>query len=284
MRLRWLLLTAALFAAACGGEKSPTVAGKPKESFAPGSFMAQLQQAGTLRVGVKFDVPQFGFLNPATNKPEGFDVDMAKAVADELGVKPEYSEAISTNRIPFLQGDKVDIVFSTMTINDERKQQIDFTDVYYVAGQTFLVKKGKPVTLETAAGKKVCTAKGSTSEKNLTQLAPKAEVVLQDGYAQCFQLLQTGQADAMTTDNVILAGFLKKDPSNFELSGGEFSQEPYGGGIKKGHTDFVDFVNKVIRAMKTDGRWAKLYDKWIGSVTGTQATPPPAEVAAKVGK
>lgn len=284
---RWIVAVF-LVAAACGGggdgaDSADTATAKPKPSFDASTYMGQIVERGTLRVGVKFDVPQFGFLNPTTNKPEGFDVDMGQAVADALGVKAEFLEAVSANRIPFLQTDKVDIVFSTMTINDERKTQIEFTDVYYAASQTFLVKKGKPVTLQTAEGKNICTAKGSTSEKNMTTLAPKAKVTLQDGYAQCFQLLQTGQVDAMTTDDVILTGFLQKDPANFELSGGSFSIEPYGGGIKKGRTDFVEFANSLIREMKSDGVWAKMHQKWIGSVTGITATPPPGDVKAKVG-
>lgn len=284
-RLMVAVAGVALVASACGGGgKDSGSAASPSATFEAGSTMAAIQKAGSLRVGVKYDVPQFGQLDPASGKPEGFDVDMGAAIAKALGVQVAYSEAVSANRIPFLNEDKVDIVFSTMTINDERKQQIDFTDVYYVAGQKFLYKKGKPVTIDTAGGKKVCTAKGSTSEKNLSQLAPKAEVILQDGYAQCFQLLQNDQADAMTTDDVILLGFLKQDKESFEMSKEAFSKEPYGGGIKKGRDDLVQFVNGVIQTMKKDGRWEAIYKKWITPLTGETPEPPPADVKAEVGK
>jgi ABC-type amino acid transport substrate-binding protein len=171
--------------------------------------------------------------------------------------------------------DKVDIVFSTMTINDERKKQIDFSEVYYVAAQTFLTRKGEGMTVETAADKKVCTTKGSTSELNLPAVQPDVEMVLQDAYSQCVQLLKNEQVDAVSTDDVILLQFLKQDPDAFEVSDETFSTEPYGAGIKKGHDEFVDFVDGVIGDMKDDGRWADLYDKWISPVTGTDAPEPP---------
>lgn len=280
-RLRWTgaLLVLVLALAACGSDDG---GGSGTTDFAAGSYMAEIVKAGKLRVGVKFDVPQMGLLSPASGKPEGFDVDMGKEIAKALGVETEFVEAVSANRIPFLNEDKVDIIFSTMTITDARKLEIDFSEVYYVAGQTFLAPKDKPVALDTAAGKKICTAKGSTSEKNVRALAAGAQIILQDGYAQCFQLVQNGQADAMTTDDVILLGYVAKDPARFALSGGRFSLEPYGAGIKKGRSGFQDFVNSVVRAMKADGRWTALYNKWIKPITGESANPPPAEVKAQV--
>jgi aspartate/glutamate/glutamine transport system substrate-binding protein len=239
------------------------------------SFVDEIQDEGKLVAGVKFDVPQFGFKNTTTEEVEGFDADMARAVAEELDVEVEFVEAISKNRIPFLTEDKVDIVFSTMTITDERKEQIDFSDVYYVAEQSFLTRKGETMTVDTAAGKKVCTAKGSTSELNLPEVQPDVEIVLQDGYAQCVQLLSNEQVDAVSTDDVILLQFVKKDPDAFQVSEETFSTEPYGAGIKKGHEDFLELVNGVISDMKEDGRWADLYEKWVTPVTGNDPPEPP---------
>lgn len=266
------LVAIALLAAGCASEEPD---GPDATSDATGGFIDEIKDKGELVVGVKFDIPQFGFKNPTTDEVEGFDPDMARAVAEELGVEAKFVEAISANRIPFLQEDKVDIVFSTMTINEERKQQIDFSTVYYVAEQSFLTRKGEPMTVETAAGKKVCTSKGSTSELNLPALQPEAEMVLQDGYAQCVQLLRNEQVDAVTTDNVILLQFLKSDPDLFELSEETFSIEPYGAGVKKGREDLVALVDGVIDDMKSDGRWAELYEEWITPVTGEDAPEPP---------
>ncbi len=276
-KIRQLGVVLAAFVLLAAGCANDDVAEPTDDSteFDAGSFMAELADKGEIVVGVKFDVPQFGLRNPTNDKVEGFDADFGREIAKALGVEAKFVEAISKNRIPFILENKVDIVFSTMTINDERKKQIDFSEVYYVAAQSFLTRKGEPMTVETAAGKKVCTSKGSTSELNLPAVQPDVEMVLQDGYAECVQLLSNEQVDAVSTDDVILLQFLKQDPDAFEVSEETFSTEPYGAGIKKGHDEFVDFVNGVIGDMKEDGRWADLYKKWITPVTGEEAPEPP---------
>jgi|GEM_PF-254233 len=280
----WLLL---LVIATAGCSKASTTGPSPKAAgrdFPADSYMAALVKKGKIVIGVKYDVPQFGALNPATGKPEGFDVDLGNIIAKKLGVNPDFVEAVSKNRIPFLNEDKVDLVISTMTINEERKKEIDFSNVYYIAQQRLLVKKNGPINevadLDAKKGS-VCSAKGSTSEKNLRQVAPNAEITLQDGYSQCFQLLQNGQVQAMSTDNVILTGFLKSDPANFKIAGKPFSSEPYGMGIKKGRVGFVEFVNGVLTDIKKNGTWVKLYNKWVKPVTGEPGQPPPDTAEAQ---
>lgn len=277
-----------LLLAACGGGGEQ--AGTPRETagadptFAAGSYMADLKAKGKIVIGVKFDVPQFGALNPATGKPEGFDVDLGNIIADRLGVEAEFVEAISRNRIPFLTQNKVDLVISTMTINEERKKEIDFSNVYYIAEQRLLVKKDGPIQeVEDLNSRRasVCSAKGSTSEANVRAVAPNARIDLQDGYSQCFQLLQNDQVQAVTTDNVILVGLLKNDPARFKIAGKPFSREPYGMGIAKGRVGFRDFVNDVLTDVKTDGTWVRLYNKWVKPVTGEDATPPPDTAEAE---
>jgi ABC-type amino acid transport substrate-binding protein len=278
---RLAVVAAALAVVGSGCAKKATTTAP--SSVPSGSFMATLKARGEIVVGVKFDVPQFGFRSPTTDKVEGFDVDMATEVAKALGVKARFVEAVSKNRIPFLKEGKVDLVFSTMTITDERRKQIDFSNVYYVAAQTFLSRKGSPITVKTASGKKVCTAKGSTSELNLPALQPGVKMVLQDGYAQCVQLLRNSQVDAVSTDDVILLQFLKKDPDLFQVSSETFSREPYGAGIAKGHAEFVRFVNGVVEAIKSDGRWASFYRKWVTPVNGKEPpSPPPADVTFQI--
>ena len=281
-RLGIVVISLGLLAAACGDDGGGDTDGAAQD-FEEGSYMAELVDEGEITIGVKFDVPQFGFRNPTNDEVEGFDADMGREIAEALGVEPKFVEAISKNRIPFIQEDKVDIVFSTMTVTEERKEQIDFSEVYYVAAQSFLTRKGESMTVETAAGKKVCTAKGSTSELNLPAVQPDVEVVLQDAYAQCVQLLRNDQVDAVSTDDVILLQFVKQSPDDFEVSEETFSQEPYGAGIKKGRDEFVEFVNGVIQDMKEDGRWAELYEKWVTPVTGEEPPdPPPAEVEFEI--
>jgi putative glutamine transport system substrate-binding protein len=167
------------------------------------------------------------------------------------------------------------LIAATMTITDERKQQIDFSDVYYQAGQSLLVKKDSPVTkiqdLD-KADKTVCSATGSTSEQNITKFAPNAQKVLFAGYADCVTALQQGRADGVSTDDIILAGFVAQDPG-LKLVGGQFTTEPYGLGINKSSTGFLEFVNSTLRTIKSNGRWKAIYSQWLSSI-GPAPEPP----------
>jgi len=247
--------------AAAGGEQ-PTAAGPAADTN-----LAAIKQRGKLIVGVKYDQPGFGFLNPETNKVEGFDVEMGRAVAQKLFGNPdavEFKEAISKNRIPYLEQGVVDIVFATMTANEERAQQIDFTDCYYVAGQSLLVPSNSEITgVDKLAGKTVGTVKGSTSEKNIREKAPEATVELFDTYAEAVQAMQSARVDVVTTDDIILYGFQKQNPDKFKVVGGQFTQEPYAAGVKKGNTELQTEANTAIRDLKQSGKWAELFKQWV---------------------
>lgn len=251
-------------------------------AFPATSYMAKIVQRGKLIAGVKQDQPLFGLLNPRTNQIEGFDVDVVKEIAkalfnvkDDPGSKVELRGITSAQRIPLLQEGALDIVAATMTITDERKQQIDFSDVYYLAGQSLLVKKDSTVTKIQDLDKPdkvISSATGSTSEQNITKFAPNAQKLLFAGYAECVTALQQGRADAVSTDDIILAGFLDQDP-NLKMVGGQFTQEPYGLGMAKANAGFTEFVNNELRKMKTDGRWKQIYTKWLGKI-GPAPEPP----------
>jgi polar amino acid transport system substrate-binding protein len=241
-----------------------------------GSFMKTIQDRGQLIAGVRQDVPLFGFLNPRSNQFDGFDPELVREIAKAIfgdEKKLEFRAVTSAARIPSLQEGTVDIVAATMTINADRKQQIDFSEVYYDAGQKVLVRKDAPYTgIKDLSGKRVCAAKGSTSEQNITKANPQAEVVQSDAYTDCLLSLQQGRVDAISTDDVILAGLADQDP-NTKIVGDKFTSEPYGLGIKKGQAQFVPFVNGVIQQAKTSGRWKAIYDKWLGKF-GPAPEPP----------
>src|SRR5215217_6267159 len=165
----------------CGGATGATPGKSASQpSFPADSYMARIQQRGQLIVGVKYDTPPFGSLNPINNQVEGFDADLARALARAIfgdATKVQFLEAISRNRIPFLQEDKVDVILSTMTITDERKGEIDFSDVYYMAGQSVLVKRNSPIAgIDALAGRTVASAQGTTSEKNVRERVPTANL------------------------------------------------------------------------------------------------------------
>ncbi len=239
-----------------------------------GGGVNAIKQKGKLLCGVKFDVTGFGLRNPTNGQVEGLDADLCREIAKDLGVQAELTEAVSANRIPFLQQDKVDLIISTFTINDERKKQVDFSLPYYLAGQSILVKKDSPVQSVTDLnGKKVCTGEGSTSEKNLREKAPQAQLLLFKTYTEAGQALADGRCEAVSTDDSILFGLAEKIAGT-ELRGGTFTQEPLGIGIKKGRQDLVDYVNGVLRKMKDDGRLSALYGKHIKRFIGRDITVP----------
>jgi ABC-type amino acid transport substrate-binding protein len=273
------LVLGALLVAGCGDDddEEDGGGGEPTaevKQFPAGTTLGKIQKAGEITIGVKFDVPPFGFKNPQTNEVEGFDVDMGRFIAEELGVEPKFIEAISDNRIPFLERGTVDLILSTMTINAERDMEIDFSEPYYIAQGRILVPKGSDIKgLEDLGGKGVCTALGSTYEETIRTEAPDADLKLVDTYSECLELLQNEAIDAISTDDVILTGMIIQDDS-LELVGDRLTTEPYGVGIKDGEKQLKQFVDGVLEKAETDGRWEETYQKWVGRHIGKQQQPP----------
>jgi glutamate transport system substrate-binding protein len=251
-------------------------------TFDAGTTMAELNEAGAITVGTKFDQPGFGLLNPRTQEPEGFDVEIAKLVAAKLGIEADnitWTETVSANREPFIQNGQVDIVVATYTINDKRKEVIDFAGPYYEAGQDIMVAKGNPEDIagpEDLAGKTVCSVEGSTPAQNIRDNFPEAQLTTYDVYSKCADDLKNGNVQAVTTDNVILTGLVAGSPEDFELVGNPFTEEPYGIGLTKGDTEFRDFINDVLEDSFEDGSWEEAWDRTAGDITGTAAPEPPA--------
>ncbi|MED1787989.1 glutamate ABC transporter substrate-binding protein [Brevibacillus laterosporus] len=252
---------------ACGSSKPQDGTGSSGKTAATDT-VAKIKERGKYVVGVKYDLNLFGLKDPASGNVEGFDIDIAKAIAKKIlgdENKIELKEVTSKTRIPMLKNGEIDSIIATMTITEERKKEVDFSDVYFMAGQSFLVKKDSTIKgLEDfTKGKKVVTAKGSTSAKNIRENAPEAEVLEFENYAEAFTALKAGQGDALTTDNALLYGMAKQDP-NFRVVEGTFTEEPYGIALPKGDTEFVALVNDLIKEMKQNGEYDKLYEKWIG--------------------
>lgn len=296
MKQRWFgrlalsLVALTMVAVACGDNggttSSPsatTATSTAAPTFAAGSTMAATQTKGKLVVGTKFDQPLFGLKNPTNNQVEGFDVEIAKIVAraifgSDITNKVEYQETTSKVREDAIKDGKVDIVVATYTINDDRKKVVDFAGPYYVAGQDILVKKTNTTItgVESLAGKKVCTVQGSTSLTNVQQKAPQADLSITfDKYSLCVEALKDGRVDAVTTDNVILLGFIIDDPANLKLVGKPFTTEPYGIGVKKDDAGFRTFINDTLEKAYKDGSWKKAWDDTAGK-TGQAAPTPPA--------
>ncbi len=277
----------ALVLAACGGDEDggdeaggDTTAAPTEEApeFEAGTTMAELNEAGAITIGTKFDQPLFGLVGP-DGVPVGFDVEIAKIIATELGIPEDgitWTETISANREPFIEEGQVDIVVATYTINDERKMVVDFAGPYYVAGQTIMVLEGNTDINgpDDLAGKKVCSAEGSTPAERIRTEYPEAELVPAGAYSECLEPLRNGQVDAVTTDNVILSGFVDQNPGEFKLVESEpFSEEPYGIGLERCDDDFRTFINDVLEESFEDGRWADAWEATAGAVLETPEPP-----------
>jgi glutamate transport system substrate-binding protein len=248
--------------------------------------LARIAATGKVRIGVKFDVPLFGLKDASTGTLSGFDIEISKIIASALFAgDPDatsrivFVEALSKNRERLLTEGAVDLVVSTYTINDARKQFVDFAGPYYVAGQDILAKRtdiesGRIRGVGDVAGKKVCSVTGSTSLANLRAASPTADTgITKDKYSECFVALQAGRVDAMTTDDVILLGLAQGSPE-FSLTGNPFHTEPYGIGISKSDSEMRTFVNSVLQKAFDDGRWRAAFAATVGTTGAIAPTPP----------
>ncbi|MEC1392062.1 transporter substrate-binding domain-containing protein [Bacillus velezensis] len=255
-------LLAVFMLAACGGKET---SGDPKGTGK--DTLASIKDRDKIIFGVKTDTRLFGLKNPSSSNIEGFDIDISKQLAkDILGdeKKAEFKEVTSKTRIPMLQNGDIDAITATMTITDERKKEVDFSDVYFEAGQSLLVKKGSSIKSieDLGKGSKVLAVKGSTSSQNIREKAPDASVLEFENYAEAFTALKAGQGDALTTDNAILYGMADEN-KQYQLTGETFTDEPYGIAVKKGQSGLIKEINASLKKMKADGRYEKIYKKWI---------------------
>lgn len=264
-------------------------AGNAAQSLRPspdeGAAVARIKEKGQLVVGVDQNTYRWGYRNPATGKLEGFDIDLARAIAEDiLGPDPKVVfKAVPTNqRIPALQKRTVDMVVRTMTINCARKRQVAFSTSYFQAGQQVLAPKSSGITAfdDSLRGKRVCTAAGSTGETELTAQRHGAKVVKVPNQLDCLVRLQLGQADAVVTDNALAAAQAAQDPT-VELKGRPFTDESYGVAMNKDDTDLVRRVNKVLDDYRgdesADSPWMRAYRTWLRADMPEISGPPSPE-------
>jgi glutamate transport system substrate-binding protein len=268
--------------AACGG-------GQSTQSYP--TVVEKIQGAKQVVVGTKWDQPSLGLKTGA--QPEGYDVDVAKYVIKDMAggqdVKIDFKESASSNREAFLENGTVDIIFATYSITEARKQKVTYGGPYIVAHQDTMVR-ANDTTINKAtelANKRICQVAGSNSYKRITdpppdgQLGLPAQLVGAANYSECAQKLAGNNLDAVTTDDLILAGFDKQAGGKFKILGDPFTNEQYGVGLKKGDAKTCEAVNAAITKMYADGTAKQLYDKWFSTAKGL--TPPSATAPQYVG-
>jgi polar amino acid transport system substrate-binding protein len=246
----------------------------PAGQMPAGSTMERILKRGRLIAGVDQNSYLMGFRNSFTGEIEGFDVDVARQIAKAVfgdEKKIQFKVVTSAERIGVLQRGEVDVVVRTMTITCDRLKEVDFSQVYYQAGQRVLVRRNSGITgVESLQEKRVCVASGSTSLNNVVNRVKTTVSV--PNWTDCLVMLQQGQTDAISTDDTILAGLAAQDPYT-EVVGSRFTEEPYGVGIHKGQDDLVRFVNGVLERMRADGSWSAIYSRWLGRLGPAPAPP-----------
>jgi glutamate transport system substrate-binding protein len=256
-------LTMALAVAACGGDDDSAGG-----SGSAAKGIVGKAEGGKLVIGVKADQPGLGLQTGSTYA--GFDVEIGKIIAKGLGLsedKIEWKTTVSANREPYIQQGQVDLVVATYTINDERKKVVNFGGPYYIAGQDLLVPTDSTITgPEALAGKKVCSVSGSTPAKRIQTDYKTAQLQQFDSYSKCVTALAGGQVDAVTTDDIILAGYAAQEQyaGKFKVVGKPFSEEPYGIGVKKDDTAGCNKINDILKTAATDGSYKKAWDDTLG--------------------
>jgi glutamate transport system substrate-binding protein len=290
MKLRHLaagLLVGALALTACGREGSPGAESSgPTQTAAAGVTVegsptfAAMQQRGKVIMGVRSDQPGLGFQDATTGQYSGFDVEIARLVAAQLGFGPdkiEYKVVPSAAREDTIERGEIDYMVGTYTINDNRKQRVSFAGPYFVAGQGLLVRKDETAitSKDTLKGKKVCSVTGSTPIQRVKDqgLTEASNIVEFQTYSQCVDQLISRQVDAVTTDDAILKGYASQQPDDLKVVGEAFSKEPYGIGLNKDDTALRGKINDLLQASIDDGTWKKIYDATLGK-SGSPATAP----------
>lgn len=227
-----------------------------------------------IRIGTKFDQPGLGLQDGGTMT--GFDVDVATYIAGKLGYSEsqiEWVEAPSPQRETLLQNNQVDMIVATYSITDSRKEVVSFAGPYFISGQDLLVRidEDRINGPEDLNGLNLCSVSGSTSAQKIKDdFADAVELVELDGYAACLQFLTSGQVDAVTTDDIILAGLAAEaGEGQMKVIGNPFSTENYGVGLPK-DSDRCEAVTQAINDMISDGSWEKFITK---NTEGVDYTP-----------
>lgn len=228
------------------------------------------QETPTIVWGVKADTNLFGQYSITEGKIVGFDIDIATTLTDIMTDgkgKPIFVEVTSKTRIPLLRNGNIDAIIATMTINETRAQQVDFSKVYFNGGQNLLVPEDSEIygIDDLTANHTVIGIKGSSSSVNFRALKPEVNLVELENYSEGFVALQAGQGDGLTTDNAILLGMIETNPG-FRLAGENFTIEPYGIAIDKSQPIFRNKVNEALTELVESGQYDEIYNKWFGDL------------------
>ncbi|WP_426578194.1 ABC transporter substrate-binding protein [Xenorhabdus stockiae] len=230
-----------------------------------------IKKAGTVRIAVFDSNPPFGFIDPETKKLAGYDVDIANAIANDLGVKLELRPTNPANRIPLLSSKKIDLIAANFTITDERAKQVNFSIPYFATGQKFIARKGVLTNPDDIAKLRIGADKGTVQEITLRERYPTTKVISYDDTPLAFAALRNGNVQAITQDDAKLVGLLANVPeaqkADFEISPFSITREYQAVAASKGEARLVDSVNQTLLKLEKEGEAEKIYNRWFGPET-----------------
>lgn len=239
---------------------------EPKETQEK-DILQTAKERGYFIVGISQDSKPFGYIDPKTGKPTGFEVDIAKRLAlaqfgDEN--KVQFVKSSGFQSIAMVSEGKVDFVLSVMTITPQRLMTVDFSDPYYTTGQTIIVKNSSPIkTVKDLNDRKVMVRLTSTAEKTPKKYAPASILIGYKSRQECFEAFARGEADAMISDDALLKGFLM-DYKGYKILPQKLSVEYYGIAFKATPeaSNLKRFINSELVQMRSDKTFEKLKKKW----------------------
>ncbi len=237
-------------------------------------------EAPVITWGTKADTALLGIYDVEEGEIVGFDIDIAKALTEEMTDgkgTAQIVEATSKTRIPLLKNGNIDAIAATLTITDDRKEVVDFSDVYFDGGQSILVHEDSEIQSvdDLTEEHTVIGIKGSTSVQNFEEENPNPEIIELENYSEGFVALQSGQGDALTTDSAMLLGMVEQNP-NYRIAGANFVAEPYGIGVNKGQEAFLQEIDDALDIIQANGVYDEIYDKWFGDLYPAQEPGSPS--------
>ena len=257
-----LLVTSALCVASvmtlvgCGGQQAAAPSSSSSSSGAP----------ATIKVGSAIDFAPFEFQDEGQKEYQGFDMDLIRAIGKEMGAEVEIQNIGFDGLIPALQAKTVDVLISGMTINDERKQNVTFSDPYYQSGLTMVVRKDEQAIqkFQDLKGHKVAVQIGTTSANEVKKIEG-VEVKVFNTPADCFMELKTGGADAVVNDRPVSEYFITKSgQTDVKELPDMLTAEDYGIAVAKDNKELADKINAALKTLKENGEYDKIYAKWFG--------------------
>ncbi|MBS9438943.1 amino acid ABC transporter substrate-binding protein [Photorhabdus noenieputensis] len=230
-----------------------------------------IKKVGAVRIAVFDSNPPFGFIDPQTKKLAGYDVDIANAIANDLGVKLELRPTNPANRLPLLASKKVDLIAANFTVTNERAKQVDFSIPYFATGQKFIARKGVLKSPEDIKNLRIGADKGTVQEITLREHYPTAKVISYDDTPLAFAALRNGNVQAITQDDAKLVGLLANVPeaqkAEFEISPFSITREYQAVAAAKGQERLVEAVNQTLLKLEKEGEAAEIYNRWFGPET-----------------